>query len=252
MKKLLSIVLVVIFTIQLFSIPAFATIEDEIQNSALKSTASISVPAAKRENIKEEVINSVLESCGRMALYSSLDGDMVLNNGSCVAISKTTILTCKHVSEKDNSKGKFYTVEYGKVKETDEKRIDNLKYSKIVKESDSEKIDYSIIDIKNDKELKPVIMGDSDKLRIGQSIFVISSPKGKPNVITKGIIAGFRTVKGQKVIQITAPIDKGSSGGGLFNSKGELVGILQSANAIDNSIGLAIPINIIKKDAGIK
>jgi TPR repeat protein len=80
--------------------------------------------------------------------------------------------------------------------------------------------------IKTDQNLAAVTAtrryGD---LRVGERVYAIGSPKGLENTLSEGIISGLRTVDGIRYIQITAPITNGSSGGGLFDERGRLIGI---------------------------
>ena len=62
-------------------------------------------------------------------------------------------------------------------------------------------------------------------LRIGERVFAIGSPEGLENTISEGIISGLRTDEGIRYIQTSAAIAPGSSGGGLFDENGALIGI---------------------------
>jgi len=64
-----------------------------------------------------------------------------------------------------------------------------------------------------------------DSISPGDNVFVIGSPKGLPASISDGIISGLRNIEGIDLLQITAPISQGSSGGPVLNKKGELIGI---------------------------
>jgi S1-C subfamily serine protease/uncharacterized RDD family membrane protein YckC len=75
-------------------------------------------------------------------------------------------------------------------------------------------------------------VGDSDALEQGETVIAIGNPWGFEHTVTDGIVSGFRELGGAdptRVIQITAPISPGSSGGGLVNMRGELVGITQGS-----------------------
>ena len=73
---------------------------------------------------------------------------------------------------------------------------------------------------------KPVELAPPDSLQIGQSVFAIGSPRGMELSISNGIVSGFRDAPGGvKMIQTTAAVSRGSSGGGLFDDAGRLVGI---------------------------
>jgi hypothetical protein len=83
------------------------------------------------------------------------------------------------------------------------------------------------------------------KLNIGQKIFSIGNPSGFDWSISDGIISGFRTNNSSELIQFTAPISAGSSGGGLFNSDGELVGL--PTLQIRDSQNLNFAVNLVKQ-----
>lgn len=92
------------------------------------------------------------------------------------------------------------------------------------------------------KNLQAVNIGDSTSAKMGESIITLGSPLGFSNTLSTGVISNkSRVVDGSEFIQITAPIDHGNSGGGLFNSKGELIGIITAKVESSANINLAIP-----------
>ena len=107
------------------------------------------------------------------------------------------------------------------------------------------------------KGLKPVTIGDSDKLSVGDSVVAIGNPLGELTFsLTSGSVSALdRQVKIQnnsmKLIQTDCAINSGNSGGALFNSNGEVIGITNAKSSggftqasVDN-IGFAIPINSV-------
>jgi S1-C subfamily serine protease len=62
-------------------------------------------------------------------------------------------------------------------------------------------------------------------LRVGEDVLTIGSPVGLESTLGNGIISGLRRLRGQSLVQTTAPISAGSSGGGLFDTYGNLIGI---------------------------
>lgn len=102
--------------------------------------------------------------------------------------------------------------------------------------------DIAIIKIKGFK-LPAVTLGDSDKAEVGEAIVAISSPEGLVNSISTGVISGVRRFDTHRVFQITAPISNGSSGGALFNSSGEVIGIITYLFKSGQNINFAVPIN---------
>jgi hypothetical protein len=105
--------------------------------------------------------------------------------------------------------------------------------------------DIVIIKIKGFK-LPVVSLGDSDKVETGDAIVAISSPEGLTNSLSTGVISGVRRLDTHRVFQITAPISRGSSGGALFNSNGEIIGVVTSLLKSGQNINFAVPINYVR------
>jgi len=107
--------------------------------------------------------------------------------------------------------------------------------------------DLAVIKIE-EPNLTAVRFGDSDNLRIGEQAIAIGNPKFMNNTVSSGVISALnRTVQlYYNVIQIDTPISHGSSGGGLFDINGNLIGITQGGVPEGSNIGWAIPINIVK------
>ncbi|WP_433946070.1 S1C family serine protease [Paenibacillus sp. SN-8-1] len=92
-----------------------------------------------------------------------------------------------------------------------------------------------------------VNIGDSTSLQLGEEVVAIGSPLGYKNTLTSGVVSQtLRKVDGQNYIQISTPIDHGSSGGALFNMKGELVGVTSAGIQSSANINLAIPSSDVK------
>src|SRR3954468_884231 len=93
----------------------------------------------------------------------------------------------------------------------------------------------------------PVVeLGDSEAIETGDPVYAIGAPAGLEQTFSAGIVSAIReTGAGYHRIQTTTPISHGSSGGGLFDSRGLLVGITQAIHEGEN-LNFAIPINYIK------
>lgn len=99
--------------------------------------------------------------------------------------------------------------------------------------------------------LTPAVMGDSDKLAVGETVLAVGNPLGElSGTVTNGIVSALNrevTVNNQKMtlIQTNASISPGNSGGGLFNAEGDLIGIVNAKSVSDNAegLGFAIPVN---------
>lgn len=117
-----------------------------------------------------------------------------------------------------------------------------------------ESTDLAVISVKKSdihseliNDIKPIIIGDSEALKIGEIAIAIGNPLGYTNTITKGIVSAVDRQVGDDTdimyIQTDAAINPGNSGGALVNGKGELVGI-NTAKIADTRVegmGFAIP-----------
>ena len=83
------------------------------------------------------------------------------------------------------------------------------------------------------------------KPRAGERVYALGHPKGLDLTISEGLVSGFRTLSQGALIQFSAAISAGSSGGGLFNSSGELVGITTSTLRESQNINFAAPVDIL-------
>ncbi|MBF2055182.1 MAG: trypsin-like peptidase domain-containing protein [Candidatus Sericytochromatia bacterium] len=104
--------------------------------------------------------------------------------------------------------------------------------------------------------LKPVQLGDSDKLQVGQTAVAIGNPFGLGQTITTGVVSSLnRDIQAENnrvmsgLIQTDAAINRGNSGGPLFDSRGRVIGVntmIYSPSGGSVGIGFAIPINTVK------
>src|SRR5262245_26590764 len=117
---------------------------------------------------------------------------------------------------------------------------DAYKTSDLVDVDDAK--DLAIVKVKGFK-LPVVTLGDSDRSETGEAVVAISSPEGLVNSISTGVISGVRRFDTHRVFQISAPISQGSSGGALFNSSGEVIGVITSLLKSGQNINFAVPIN---------
>ena len=107
------------------------------------------------------------------------------------------------------------------------------------------------------KDLRPLPLGSSRDLKVGQSVFAIGNPFGLQRTLTHGIVSaldrelptsGYREVAG--VIQIDAAINPGNSGGPLLDSAGRLIGVnsaIRSASGSSAGVGFSIPVDLVNR-----
>jgi S1-C subfamily serine protease len=118
--------------------------------------------------------------------------------------------------------------------------------------------DVAVLKIDADQDrLRPLLIGSSTGLEVGQKVFAIGNPFGLDQTLTTGIISGVgreirsrtnRLIEG--VIQTDAAINPGNSGGPLLNSSGELIGVntaIYSPSGASAGIGFAIPVDAVKR-----
>lgn len=108
--------------------------------------------------------------------------------------------------------------------------------------------DYIVFKIKSDQRVS-FLSGSDVTPKIGDDVFAIGNPMGLENTLSKGIVSGYR--KGGLLIQTTAEITHGSSGGPLLNMQGEVVGITTSGIGEAN-LNFAINISRINLNKIIK
>ncbi|MCZ6717595.1 MAG: trypsin-like peptidase domain-containing protein [Gammaproteobacteria bacterium] len=98
--------------------------------------------------------------------------------------------------------------------------------------------------ITSEEKLRPVsATRNYSDLKVGEKVFAIGSPKGLRNSFSEGLISGLRIRKGVSVIQTSAAISRGSSGGALFDAQGRLIGITTFKVTTGESLNFAIAID---------
>lgn len=151
----------------------------------------------------------------------------IIGSGSGIMIGeKGYILTNNHVA----SGGVYYSV---RIEDDDyEYNTDEvIKYNPV--------LDLAIIRIQ--RRLNPInVYNGSRKLVRGQKVVAIGSPLGLFNSVSDGIISGFRKIDNVDMIQFTAPISHGSSGGAVLNMQGEVIGISTAGIDSGQNINLAM------------
>lgn len=114
--------------------------------------------------------------------------------------------------------------------------------------------DLALLRIEADQELTAVELGDSDEIRIGEDVMAVGNPFGLGGTVTSGIVSA----KGRNIsqgpyadfIQTDAAINRGNSGGPLFNMDGEVVGVnsaIYSPTGGNVGVGFAVTSNIVER-----
>lgn len=175
---------------------------------------------------------------------STIGTGFVVSDEQSSSASKGLIVTNKHVVADSEVK---YTVVTKDGQKHEIKRI----YRDPI-------LDLAIVQI-DPGNLKPLELGDSSKLKVGQTVIAIGNALGRfTNTVTTGVVSGLgrRVVAGDpfsgstesldNLIQTDAAINPGNSGGPLLNSKGQVIGVNVATTEGAQNIGFAIPINSVK------
>ena len=96
--------------------------------------------------------------------------------------------------------------------------------------------------------IQPLTLGDSDTVRVGETVYVVGNPMGLEGTISDGIISSLRNINTKERLQMTAPISPGSSGGPVLNRKGEVIGVSVATyrEVYAQNLNFAIPSNDLK------
>ena len=118
-----------------------------------------------------------------------------------------------------------------------------------------EDTDLAVVQIESEKPLSTATLGDSSSLKIGQLAVAVGNPYGLNDTLTFGIISGLNREnvnlsRYEDFIQTDASINPGNSGGPLLNIRGDIIGINTAIINYAQSIGFAIPSNIVRKVVG--
>ena len=194
--------------------------------------AVLLVPLATRASQNAAVEKARNQSQGVVVIVALDDQGRALGQGSGFIVTASgAVVTSLHVV-KGASKLRV-KLPNGDVYQTDE-----------VIDYDADK-DIAIVKIKG-FQLPVVKLGDSDRTEVGEQVVAISSPEGLTNSLSTGVISGVRRLSTHRVFQITAPISQGSSGGALFDSNGDVIGIATYILRSGQNINFAVPINYVR------
>ena len=187
----------------------------ELPKPPRKATAPVPVspvPISPSKDAKKpspvELYTRLSPSVLRILAASVLKKERGLAQGSAVAVTLKLALTTCHVIDGMDLFGT--------------KLGDDVAFLKFV--GGDKKRDICVI--RANTQLQPVVSTRSyDDLKVGEKVYAIGSPKGLQNTLSEGIISGLRKKDDIRYVQTSAPITSGSSGGGLFDEQGKLIGI---------------------------
>lgn len=124
-------------------------------------------------------------------------------------------------------------------------RVGQKEYSASLRYSDWER-DVCALSVPG-IDAPPVSVGSTSKLKVGARVYAIGAPKGLELSLSEGIVSSLRETKGGRYIQTTAAISPGSSGGGLYDDNGTLIGLTTFYLAEGQNLNFALPVEWIEE-----
>ena len=190
--------------------------------TVLSLTACRSKPFSENPDAIDAASKSVVE----ITVYDK-SNTAIAGGSGFFAFDSKTIVTNYHVIEN------AYKIE---IIDDDDNTVEVSFIYNVNKEKD-----IAILRIDKEGSYSPLKVAASAELRKGESVIAIGSPLGLKNTISKGTISNFVEQAGIDMIQFTAAISHGSSGGALLNDSGEVIGITSGSFVDGQNLNLAIP-----------
>ena len=189
------------------------------------------VPVVTPEQVFSQASRSVV------MLYAAETSGKIVGRGSGVFVDDDLLVTNCHVI----ARGKIFQVGHrqkrspGRLVAFD---VDN---------------DLCVLNVRG-LDATPAAIGDAKTVRVGQRVYAIGTPEGFELTLSEGLVSGLREAAGGRYIQTTAPMSEGSSGGGLFDSEGRLIGITAFVFSAGQNLNFAAPVewavDLAKKASG--
>ncbi len=202
--------------------------ENSVETPAVGANIAIAA-APKGTNIAAKVFDNTWRS-----VVVVINGD---NQGSGVIIHSNIVATnCHVVSESGNIA----------VYKSDDRRVDaDNPLPATIRHADDD-YDFCLLDVDGLWGV-PATVRRYDTLKVGEDVYGLGAPKGLDLSLSDGLVSQLREVRSYRVIQTNVAISPGSSGGGLFDSEGNLVGIMTEKIADEETegIGFAIPADLV-------
>jgi parallel beta-helix repeat protein len=108
------------------------------------------------------------------------------------------------------------------------------------------RVDLAILQVRG-VSLRPLPLGDSSAVKVGQEVCVMGSPLGLEQSFSTGVVSAKRVLDGFEWVQITAPISPGSSGSPVMNRDGAVIGVATFTTREGQNLNFAAPVNFLKQ-----
>ena len=198
--------------------------------------------AQSANNVYAQVKRSV-----GIVIVSTFEGQLV-GSGSAVTVSSQTMVTNRHVLIPGH---RYQVIAGGGVHEAYMTICDSTQ-------------DLCLLEVRT-LEANPVEFGDANRLSVGDTVYAIGAPNEIGNIVgvsnatkqksfsppqltlSNGLITALRPVEDGSIIQTNAAMSPGSSGGGLFDAQGRLIGITTFMMRSGQSLNMALPVNWVER-----
>jgi tetratricopeptide (TPR) repeat protein len=177
-------------------------------------------------NTPEQIFVQVSPSVVVVDIFDAKGKSIGLGSGAVIGAGQ--VITNCHVAQKGNSL---------QVRQSGKSFKATLQYAN----PDRDLCQLSVPDL----QALPVALGTAKKLRVGQRVYAIGAPQGLELTLSEGLISSLRLYEGSQYIQTSAAISPGSSGGGLFDDQGRLVGITTFQFIEGQNLNFALPVDWI-------
>lgn len=182
-------------------------------------------PATAAAPSPQEIARAVFPSV--VLLIMEDQNGQVLSQGSGFVVSKGVVATNFHVVEDAAS---------GVAKFLGSKAVHEIRGIVGL----DERRDLVLLAIP-DARRTSLCLGSADRMEVGERVYAIGNPMGLEGTFSEGIVSGVRHIGGDTVIQITAPISPGSSGGPVLNDQGQVIGVATATFEGGQNLNFAIP-----------
>jgi hypothetical protein len=174
---------------------------------------------------------------GTVLLVMEDSNGQTVSLGSGFFVDQGTIATNFHVIE-DASSG--YAKLIGEEKKYDIEGITAL----------DQEHDLALLKVSANGHL--LSLGDSKMLQVGEPVYAVGNPRGLEGTFSQGIVSSIRSIGDDTILQITAPISPGSSGGPVLDSNANVIGVSVATFTGGQNLNFAIPSNYVKALLGTK
>ena len=188
----------------------------------------VSVASLALSKTPEEIFVQVSHSVVVVDILNEQGGAVGIGSG--VVIGKHEVITNCHVAQKGQSV---------QVRQSNKTYKAKIHYS----DPDRDLCQLTVLDL----QALPIELGIAKTLKVGQRVYAIGAPKGFELTLSEGLVSSLRDYEGSKYIQTSAAISPGSSGGGLFNEQGELIGITTFYITEGQNLNFALPVDWISE-----